>query len=212
MFKVKASELIIVLNELLERNIQKITISTYLGDNGLCSINLKEKKFTKIVTRNSWKKFLYELQKKHSLSNNTLDEIPNYHDILSKIITSGIYEPKGINELVSDTMTFLLSNNRKRIIIALDTNQLILNTMSNFVESFLSQSTLYENIRSRVNYALSYWVKWEKSQFFTIEKRSKPSSKIIELREVFKNQGYNLPEKNDKRMRLGHSIGAEIKA
>ena len=208
---IKSSELVVIFNEFLTSRIKEINISPFFTDEIICSINFEKKLFTKKVTKSSWDDSLRKTVQQYSLSERAHLELPNYNEIINKIVSAGVNQPKGIEKLISYIRTNLDTNKMKRIIIGLDTNQLIYCTMSNFIEQALSQNPHHKNLKFRVNYAIAQWVMWEKSQFLRTEKRDENSA-LSELATAFKDKGYYLGGKIDKQARLGYGIIAELKA
>jgi hypothetical protein len=209
--KITVRELVIVLNQLIMDGIKEITVYSFIRGQALCTINLTNQTITKIVSKSSWNSFLHYAQGEYKLSQEAMNELPTYSDITRAFVASGIIQPEGIEELKIKILEQPNSSEKTtpklRTTIALDTNQLIFNTMSAFLKPAFSND-LKEDPKVKLAFAVSFWVLWEKSNFLSTES----NSGIRELREKFRISGFNLKQKVDKKARLGYSIITELKA
>ena len=206
---INPSEMQIVLNELYRRDKKELGISTYLGRELVCIIDQEKEQFYKQVNKKKWTDFIDSLGTTFGLSTNALDELPNYGDIIQTFVASGLMMPEGLEGLKEDIDHYFSSklgeNRRKRAIIALDTNQLIQNTMSQYLEK--SYSLKNPTIRNFISYVISSWVIFERDNFLKREK----SAAVKELQSKLQKLNYILGEKYDKGARIGYSILAEMK-
>jgi len=205
------SEIEIILNELLARGKKEIILSPLYGNESIFNYNLENQKLFLKTSSSKWKSFMKEIIEQNSLSKEAIKELPEFNDIIKAVTSSGLLIPEGIDDLIDEIKKYLVPskriNRRKRFLIALDTNQLIDNLMSCYIEKEFSS---IENIQARnfISYVISSWVTYERDCFLRTEK----NRGINELDVKFKQIGFNLREKIDKRSRLGYSIFSELKS
>ncbi|MBD3193287.1 MAG: hypothetical protein GF308_21815, partial [Candidatus Heimdallarchaeota archaeon] len=208
--KVLPTEFDIILQELLRNEETQLAIYPYLGSRPICLLDLENQSIPKIVSIREWNEFLEEIRATHNLSDAAFSELPYFSDIVRAFIASGILQPEGIDVLlrrISEHQSSKESRTSDKIFIALDTNQLIYNTMSNFVEQAYSRERK-KGFQPNIHYLVAYWVAWEKNQFL----RTENNLGVQELRKKFRSSGFNLKEKIDKKARLGYNIVSELKA
>lgn len=208
--KVLPSEFDIILQELHRNEESQLAIYPYLGSRPLCLLDLEKQSIPKIVSIREWNEFLEEVRTTHNLSDAAFSELPYFSDIVRAFIASGILQPEGIDILLQKIYEDQFSKelkNTDKVFIALDTNQLIYNTMSNFVEKAYSKE-VKDDLQPKIQYLVAHWVIWEKNQFL----RTENNPGVQELRKKFRSSGFNLKEKVDKKSRLGYSIVSELKA
>ena len=132
-------------------------------------------------------------------------------DIIKSVTSAGISKPEGIDVLIEEINNYLAPvkrmNRRKRFLIALDTNQLIDNLMSSYIENEFS-TPFNQQVKNFISYVISSWVLYERDSFLRREK----NRGIKELNEKLSDCDFYLPEKIDRMARLGYSIYSELKS
>ena len=208
---ISCSEIEIILNELLARKKEEISLLSIYGPELLFNYNLENQKLYLKTTRSSWRTFIQNIVRNHSLTNYTEKELPQFDDIIKSVTSAGISKPEGIDVLIEEINNYLAPvkrmNRRKRFLIALDTNQLIDNLMSSYIENEFS-APINQQVRNFISYVISSWVLYERDSFLRREK----NRGIKELNEKFSDFEFYLPEKIDRMARLGYSIYSELKS
>lgn len=207
---ISCSDIEIILNELLAKGNKEVTILPFFREEKLFNINLETKKAHLKTTPYSWRTIIDFLVSEHSLSNVAKKELPEYNDIIKAVVSAGLVMPEGIDILIEEIKNYLKPisqmNRRKRFLIALDTNQLIDNLMSCYVEKEFS-TTDKQQIRNFISYIISSWVLAERDGFMRNEK----NKGLVELNTKLKDWNFYLPEKIGRKARLGYSIYSELK-
>ena len=205
------SEIEIILNELLAQNEKEINIAPFFQEEKIFRFDLKNKKLFLKTTPHSWKIFIDFIVKEYSLTKAAKSELPEFDDIIKAVVSTGLLMPEGIDVLIDLIKNYLTPiqrmNRRKRFLIALDTNQLIDNLMSSYIENEFSSKN-QEEVRNFISYLISSWVLEERNGFMRNEK----SEGIAELNEKLKEWNFYLPEKISRKTRLGYSIYSELKS
>ena len=208
---ISCSEILIILNELLANDTKEITLLPLYGEEKIFNYNLESKKLFLKTLPHSWKLFIDFLTNEYSMSNAAKRELPEFDDIKKAVVSAGLLMPEGIDVLINEIKNYLTPikrmNRRKRFLIALDTNQLIDNLMSSYVEKEFSTTEKLQ-VRNFISYIISSWVLSERDGFMRNEK----NKGIDELNRKLKEWNFYLPEKIDRKARLGYSIYSELKA
>jgi len=209
---ISCSEIVIILNELLARKNNEISLLPFFDEEKIFNYNLKNRNLILKTKPQSWRNSIDTFCNKYSLTDSAKKEMPEFDEIKKATVSAGLLKPEGINELINLIKDYLEPkerlNRRKRFIIALDTNQLIDNVMSSYVEKEFS---ITENIQLRnfISYIISSWVLSERDAFLRNEKNKGIEELNNKLKRDFK---FYIPEKIDKKARLGYSIFSELKA
>ncbi|HUU78729.1 MAG TPA: hypothetical protein VMX55_10310 [candidate division Zixibacteria bacterium] len=206
---ISCSEIEIILNELLANKNKELTLTPFFKEEKIFSYDLENKKLHLKTNPHSWKIFIDFLCSEYALSNDTRKELPEFDDIKKAVVSAGLLIPEGIDVLIDEIRNYLTPikrmNRRKRFLIALDTNQLIDNLMSNYVEKEFATK---EQLRNFISYIISSWVLSERDTFI----RDETNRRLVELNSKLKEWDYFLPEKIDRKARLGYSIYSELKS
>lgn len=208
---ISCSEIEIILNELLAQNNREITLSPFFAEEKIFNYNLNNRKLHLKTNPHSWKVFIDFLISEYSLSSVAKRELPEFDDIIKAVVSAGLLMPEGIDVLINEINNYLTPvqrmNRRKRFLIALDTNQLIDNLMSSYVEKEFSTKEK-QQMRNFISYIISSWVLVERDGFL----RNERNKGIVELNSKLQEWDFYLPEKIDRKARLGYSIYSELKS
>ncbi len=208
---ISCSEIEIILNELLAQNNKEITLAPFFPEEKMFNYDLENKKLLLKTNPQNWRVFIDFLTREYSLSRATKKELPEFDDIIKAVISAGLLMPKGIDDLIKEIKNYLTPvqrmNRRKRFLIALDTNQLIDNLMSSYVEREFSTKEK-QQMRNFISYIISSWVLSERDGFM----RNEENKGIKELNRKLEEWDFYLPEKIDRKARLGYSIYSELKS
>jgi len=208
---ISCSEIEIILNELFAQNTKVITLSPIFMDEKIFNYDLQSKKLFLKTNPHSWRLVIDFLVSSYSLSSAGKKELPEFDDIIKAIVSAGLLMPEGIDVLINVIKNYLTPiqrmNRRKRILIALDTNQLVDNLMSSYIENEFSSKGQNE-VRNFISYLISSWVLEERNGFM----RNERNKGITDLNEKLKEWDYYLPEKMGRKARLGYSIYSELKS
>jgi len=208
---ISCSEIEIILNELLAQNNKEITLSPFFTEEKIFNYDLENKKLHLKTNQHSWRIFIDFLTSEYSLSKAAKKELPEFDDIKKAVVSAGLLMPEGIDVLINEINNYLTPikrmNRRKRFLIALDTNQLIDNLMSSYVEKEFSTKEK-QQVRNFISYIVSSWVLSERDGFM----RNERNKGIVELNSKLQEWDFYLPEKIDRKARLGYSIYSELKS
>ncbi|MHA1877983.1 MAG: hypothetical protein ACTSUC_16185 [Promethearchaeota archaeon] len=206
---ISCPEIQIILNELSAKGKRKISLMS-LTKEKIFEYNIDYNELHLNTTPSDWEKSIDTLIKEYGLSKKAQEELPQFDDIKKAVVSAGLLMPEGIDVLINEIKSYLQPkkrmNRRKRVLIALDTNQLIDNLMSSYVEEEFSSK---ENLQMRnfLSYIISNWVLVERDAFL----RNESSKGIVELNNKLKKLNFYLPEKIDRKARLAYSIYSELK-
>ncbi len=155
---ISCSEIEIILNELLAQNNKEITLSPFFAEEKIFNYDLENKKLHLKTNPHSWKVFIDFLTSSYSLSSATKKELPEFDDIKKAVVSAGLLMPKGIDDLINEIKNYLTPiqrmNRRKRFLITLDTNQLIDNLISSYIEKEFSTREK-QQVRNFISYIMS---------------------------------------------------------